>query len=78
MLKGLGPIQALQVGFTTVQQHWWTVFCLLVLQLGVLVLGFVACGFGLLAAVPVVSGITASAYLQLFGDDDPAGFLSGR
>ena len=78
VLKGLGPIQALQVGFTTVQQHWWTVLGLLVLQLGILVLGFVACGFGLLAAVPVVSGITASAYLQLFGDDDPAGFLSGR
>ena len=78
VLKGLGPIQALQAGFTTVQQHWWTVFGLLVLQLGILVLGFVACGFGLLAAVPVVSGLTASAYLQLFGDDDAAGFLSGR
>ena len=78
VLKGLGPIQALQVGFTTVQQHWWTVLGLLVLQLGVLALGFVACGFGLLAAVPVVSGITASAYRQLFGDDDAAGFLSGR
>ena len=78
VLKGLGPIQALQVGFTTVQQHWWTVLGLLLLQLGVLVLGFFACGFGLLAAVPVVSGITASAYLQLFGDDDAAGFLSGR
>ena len=78
VLKGLGPIQALQVGFSTVQQHWWTVLGLLVLQLGVLVLGFIACGFGLLAAVPVVSGITASAYRQLFGDDDAAGFLSGR
>jgi uncharacterized membrane protein len=78
VLKGLGPIQALQAGFTTVQQHWWTVFGLLVLQLGILVLGFLACGFGLLAAVPVVSGLTASAYLQLFGDDDAAGFLSGR
>lgn len=78
VLKGLGPIQALQVGFTTVQRHWWTVLGLLVLQLGVLVLGFMACGFGLLAAVPVVSGITASAYRQLFGDDDAAGFLSGR
>ncbi len=54
VLKGLGPIQALQAGFTTVQQHWWTVLGLLVLQLGVLALGFVACGFGLLAAVPVV------------------------
>ena len=78
VLKGLGPIQALQAGFTTVQQHWWAVFGLLVLQLGVLALGFVACGFGLLAAIPVVAGLTASAYRQLFGDDDAAGFLSGR
>ena len=78
VLKGLGPIQALQVGFTTVHQHWLTVFGLLVLQLGVLVLGFLACGFGLVAAVPLVSGLTASAYRQLFGDDDAAGFLSGR
>ena len=53
-------------------------FGLLVLQLGVLALGFVACGFGLLAAVPVVSGLIASAYRQLFGDDDAAGFMSGR
>ena len=78
VMKGLGPIQALQAGFTTVQQHWWTVFGLLVLQLGVLALGFVACGFGLLAAVPVVSGLTASAYRQLFGDDDAAGFMRDR
>ena len=78
VLKGLGPIQALQVGFTTVQQHWWAVLGLMVLQLGVLVLGFLACGFGLLAAIPMVSGITASAYRQLFGDDDAAGFLGGR
>ena len=78
VLKGLGPIHALQVGFTTVQRLWWSVLGLLVLQLGVLALGFVACGFGLLAAVPVVSGITASAYRQLFGADDAAGFLSGR
>ena len=78
VMKGLGPIQALQAGFTTVQQHWWTVCGLLVLQLGGLALGFVACGFGLLAAVPVVSGLIASAYRQLFGDDDAAGFLSGR
>ena len=66
VLQGLGPIQALQVGIITVQRLWWSV------------LGVLACGFGLLAAIPVVTGMSASAYRQLFGDDDAAGFLSGR
>ena len=48
------------------------------LQLGVLVLGVLNCGFSLLSTVPLVSGLTASAYHQLFGDNDAAGFLSGR
>ena len=78
VLKGLGPIQALQVGFTTVQRLWWSVLGLLALQVGVVLLGVLACGFGVLAAIPVVTGMTASAYRQLFGDDDAAGFLSGR
>ena len=78
VLKGLGPIQALQAGFTTVQRLWWSVLGLLALQVGVVLLGVLACGFGVLAAIPVVTGISASAYRQLFGDDDAAGFLSGR
>ena len=78
VLQGLGPIQALQVGFTTVQRLWWSVLGLLALQVGVVLLGVLACGFGVLAAIPVVTAMSASAYRQLFGDDDAAGFLSGR
>ena len=78
VLQGLGPIQALQVGFSTVQRLWWSVLGLLALQVGVVLLGVLACGFGVLAAIPVVTGMSASAYRQLFGDDDAAGFLSGR
>ena len=43
-----------------------------------LLLGLIACGFGLLAAIPVVVCSTASAYRQLFGSDDRADFLKGR
>ena len=51
---------------------------LLVLQMAVVLLGVMVCGFGLLAAIPEVTGISACAYRRLFGDDDAAGFLSGR
>ena len=78
VVKGLGPIATIQQGITTVQGQWWQVLGLLVSQVVILLLGILACGFGLLAAVPVVFGITASGYRQLFGADDSAGFLKGR
>ena len=76
VVKGLGPIATLQEGFQTVQGQWWAVLGLLVMQLGVILLGALACGFGLLAAIPVVVCSTASAYRQLFGTDDQAGLLA--
>ena len=77
VVKGLGPIATIQQGISTVQSQWWQVLGLLVMQVVILFLGVCACGFGLLAAVPVVFVITASAYRQLFGGDDSAGFLNG-
>ena len=76
VVKGLGPIATLQEGFQTVQGQWWAVLGLLVMQLGVILLGALACGFGLLAAIPVVVCSTASAYRQLFEADDKAGLLA--
>ena len=78
VVKGPGPIATLREGFSTVQGEWWTVLGLLAMQLVILLLGFFACGFGLLAAIPVVVCSTASAYRQLFGVDDSTGFLTGR
>ena len=78
VVKGLGPIATLREGFGTVQRQWWTVFGLLVMQLVILLLGLIAFGFGLLAAIPVVVCITASAYRQLFGVDDAMGVLTSR
>jgi uncharacterized membrane protein len=48
------------------------------MQLLILLLGLIAVGFGLLAAVPVVVCSTASAYRQLFGVDDAKGVLTSR
>ena len=77
VVKGLGPIATLREGFRIVQTQWWTVFGLLVMQLVILLLGLIAFGFGLLAALPVVICSTASAYRQLFGVDDSAEVLTG-
>jgi uncharacterized membrane protein len=46
---------------------------LLLLQTLILLLGVIACGFGLLAAIPVVACSTASAYRQLFGSGTGTG-----
>ena len=67
VLEGLGPIRTIRKGFLTVRSDWWQVLGLLVLQTLILLLGAIACGFGLLAAIPVVACSTASAYRQLFG-----------
>ena len=77
VVKGLGPIPTLREGFRTVQGQWWKVFGLLAMQLVIILLGLIAFGFGLLAAIPVVMCSTASAYRQLFGADDATGLLTG-
>ena len=77
VVKGLGPIPTLREGFRTVQGQWWKVFGLLAMQLVIILLGLIAFGFGLLAAIPVVMCSTASAYRQLFGADDSTGLLTG-
>ena len=62
VLEGLGPIRTIRKGFHTVRSAWWQVLGLLMLQALILLLGVIACGFGLLAAIPMVACSTASAY----------------
>ena len=69
VVQGLGPIATIREGFRTVQSAWWRVLALLATQALILLVGLMACGFGLLAAIPVVTCSTASAYRQLFGAD---------
>ena len=68
VLHGLSPITTIRKGFRVSMGHWWQVFGLLAIQTLILLLGAIACGFGLLAAIPVVACSTASAYRQLFGN----------
>ena len=67
VLEGLGAVSTIRKGFHTVRSAWWQVLGLLVLQALILLMGVIACGFGLLAAIPMVACSTASAYRQLFG-----------
>ena len=67
VVQGLGPIATIREGFRTMQSDWWQVLALLATQALILLVGLMACGFGLLAAIPVVTCSTASAYRQLFG-----------
>ena len=78
VVRSLGPIATLREGFRVVQRQWWTVLALLAMQLLIILVGLIAFGFGLLAAIPVVMCSTASAYRQLFGDDDSTRFLTSR
>jgi len=71
--EGLGAVRTIRKGFHTVRSAWWQVLGLLVLQALMLLLGVIACGFGLLAAIPVVACSTASAYRQLFGSGTETG-----
>ena len=73
VVQGLGPISTIREGFRTVRSDWWRVLGLLLLQTLILLLGVIACGFGLLAAIPVVACSTASAYRQLFGSGTGTG-----
>ena len=73
VVRGLGPISTIREGFRTVRSDWWRVLGLLLLQTLILLLGVIACGFGLLAAIPVVACSTASAYRQLFGSGTGTG-----
>ena len=76
LLDDLNPIATIQRGITVVQSQWWQVLSLLILQVLILLLGFLACVVGLVAAAPVCICITGAAYRQLFGQEDKTGLIS--
>lgn len=67
------PFEALARGPQVVDPGWWRVVELLTLNVALLVLGLLACGVGLLVALPLVTCVATAAYRQLFGADDRTG-----
>lgn len=76
LLEDRGPIATITRGITVVQGQWWEVLALLILQVVIVLIGFLACLVGLFAAAPVCLCITGAAYRQLFGTTDAGGLLS--
>ena len=76
VLQSGNPFDTIQRGRVGVDPSWWWVVLLLIVEVLILVIGFLLCGIGLLAASPVVICISTAAYRQLFGTDDTTGFLS--
>ena len=76
LLEDRGPIATITRGITVVQGQWWEVLALLILQVVIVLIGFMACLVGLFAAAPVCLCITGAAYRQLFGTTDAGGLLS--
>ena len=65
--KRFGFWAAMELSRKVVTQHWWLVFCL-VIVVGVLTfIGFLACCIGLLASVPLALGALFYAYEDIFG-----------
>ena len=77
LLEDRGPIATITRGITVVQGQWWEVLALLILQVVIVLIGFLACLVGLFAAAPVCVCITGAAYRQLFGTSDAVGLLNG-
>ena len=76
LLDGRGPIATIRHGMAVVNQQWWQVLVLLLVQGIILIVGLLACFVGFLAAAPLCVCINGAAYRQLFGTEDQAGLLT--
>jgi uncharacterized membrane protein len=58
---------AMEVSRQVVTRHWWSMFLFAIVLLLIICLGALACGFGLILAVPVVFAALSFVYEDLFG-----------
>ena len=70
------PFDALAQGPKVVDRVWPRVVELLSLHFLLLVAGLLACGVGLLVALPLITCVATAAYRQLFGPEDRTGLTS--
>ena len=66
--KGLDFWPAMELSRKMVHKHWWKVMFLMVALLGVVILGFLACGVGIFIGVPVALAAYMFAYEDIFGN----------
>jgi hypothetical protein len=76
LIEGLGPIESIARGRTLLDPQWGLVLMLIWVELGIFLLGLLACFVGLLVAVPVILCTSTAAYRQVFGTEDLTGLLA--
>jgi uncharacterized membrane protein len=76
LLEGTGPIESIARGRARLDPQWGSVLLLGLLEIGLILLGLLACVVGLLVAVPVILCISTAAYRQVFGSEDLTGLLA--
>jgi uncharacterized membrane protein len=57
---------AMEVSRRVVQQHWWTMFGLMIVAFLISIAGVLACGVGIFLTVPVALAAVMYAYEDLF------------
>jgi hypothetical protein len=76
LLQGPGAQATLQLGRERVDPSWGQVLALIAVELGLILLGVLACLVGLFVATPLAMCIAIAAYRQLFGAVDRTGFTA--
>ena len=60
---------AMEVSRRVVHHHWWSIFALAIVVSLIVVAGVLACGVGVLVAVPIASASLMYVYEDLFGTE---------
>jgi hypothetical protein len=76
LLEGPGAWATLRRGREVVDPQWGRVLLLALLEVVLILVGFLLCLVGVLAAAPLVACVSTAAYRQLFGSEDRTGLLS--
>ncbi|MDD5432791.1 MAG: DUF975 family protein [Candidatus Omnitrophica bacterium] len=70
--KSCGPIEALKKSFELTKGSTWNLFVLVLAQIGVVILGFIALFIGLFAAIPTTMVADAFVYRALLNSKEPS------
>jgi hypothetical protein len=76
LLQAPGALATLQLGRERVDSSWGQVLALIAVEMGLVLLGGLACLVGLFVAKPLAMCIAIAAYRQLFGAVDRTGFTA--
>jgi hypothetical protein len=58
---------AMEVSRRVVHHHWWSIFALVILVWLIVIAGVLACGVGVIIAIPIASASLMYVYEDLFG-----------